>query len=195
MRRTGTLRTGTFFALAGLILGLATSANAKSLRFDSFKRGDKEFTILFGGGENLRHFPIAEKSDIRFGSAKLRFGVFTTPSTQLSIDLTTGVDVNHPDRHAIWTTGGYRKYFCIRGNTAFAYDFNFGFMYFNKRLPEQGSLFNFTEQLGLLWQQGLPGDSAFMMEYKFAHISNAGLVLPNIGINMNSLSIGYSKFF
>lgn len=191
----GALRTGIYLALVGLILGWSTCGNSDSLRFDSFKRGDKEFTVLFGGGENLRHFPNAEKSDIRFGAAKLRFGVFTSPSTQLSIDLTTGMDINYQDRHAIWTTGGYRKYFCIRGNTAFAYDFNFGFMYFNKHLPEQGSLFNFTEQLGLLWEQGLPGGSAFIIEYKFAHISNAGLFLPNIGINLNTLSIGYSKFF
>ena len=57
-----------------------------------------------------------------------------------------------------------------------------------------GTKINFTEQVGLTWQVATGTSSAFTLEYRFCHISNAGLKTPNVGMNVSALSLGYSWY-
>jgi lipid A 3-O-deacylase len=61
--------------------------------------------------------------------------------------------------------------------------------------PDLGSIFEFNEQVGpgvnYFWRQ----NCALTFQYRFLHISNAGIRRPNEGVNENMLCAGVSWFF
>jgi hypothetical protein len=157
-------------------------------------RGRHEITLLMGYGENHK-IPDATKDRFSFDTVKLRYGVFTSPRTQLAVNLGYGdLQGDSSDNSALWTTGSYRRYFLARGQTALAYDFNIGIMRFEDHISELGTRTNFTEQLGLVYQHSTGTNSAFTIEYVFSHTSNAGIKLPNLGVNASIVALGYSWF-
>lgn len=166
---------------------------AQNLRCDSFQRGDHEFGVLIGYGENHK-IPEATKDHFEFDALKLRYGKFTSPTTQTALELSAGKQFSEQDNTAVSIVGAYRKYFIRRGNTAVGYDFAFGFTHFNEYVQELGTKTNFTEQVGITFQHATSKDSAFTMEYRFIHVSNAGIKLPNIGINSSFVTLGYSWY-
>jgi hypothetical protein len=167
--------------------------HADPLRFDSMTRGQREISLLVGYGENHK-IPEATKDHFSFDTIKLRYGLFTSPRTQLAINLGYGDLDGSSDNSALWTTGSYRKYFMARGRTALAYDFNIGIMRFSDHISELGTRTNFTEQLGLVFQRSTGPCSALTIEYVFSHTSNAGIKLPNLGVNASIVALGYSWF-
>lgn len=187
------LRTGPLIALASALAAAALPCSSEPLRYDGFERGDREFSLTVGFGANHR-IPDATESRFKFDTVKLRYGVFTSPRTQLAVDLASGFQRDEPNNTAVWVTTSYRRYFAVRGSTALGYDFNFGILRMNKGVPELGTRTNFTEQLGLVLQHGVTEDSAWTLEYKFSHVSNAGIKLPNVGINASMFSAGYSWY-
>ncbi|MCE5323320.1 acyloxyacyl hydrolase [bacterium] len=167
--------------------------HADPLRFDSMTRGQREISLLMGYGENHK-IPEATKDRFSFDTIKLRYGVFTSPRTQLAVNLGYGNMEGDDDNSALWTTGSYRRYFLVRGQTALAYDFNIGILHFGDHISEQGTRTNFTEQLGLVLQHSTETSSAYTIEYVFSHTSNAGIKLPNLGVNASIVALGYSWF-
>ena len=69
-----------------------------------------------------------------------------------------------------------------------------GALFATDPIPPQGSSFTFTPQggFGVAWFQK-PG-LVYLFEYRFHHISNGGLKLPNPGINSSTLQFGVSLF-
>lgn len=180
-------------ALAAAIVAAAGPCLSDTLRFDSFERGDREYSVLLGSGANHR-IPSATESRFKFDAVKLRYGAFTSPRTQLALEFTTGIQKEDPNNRATWATTNYRRYFMVRGSTAVGYDISFGLLRLSHGVPELGTRINFTEQMGIVLQQGTGENSAWTLEYKFSHISNAGVRLPNIGINASIISLGYSWY-
>ena len=178
---------------AAVLASVAAPCASDALRFDSFKRGDKEISILLGGGANHR-LPEAAKDRFQYSVAKIRCAVFTSPRTQLAFDAATGIYKGGANNCAFWATTGYRRYFLMRGSTAVSWEFNLGAMRLSHRVSELGTRTNFTEQLGIVFERGTSEDSALTIEYRFSHISNAGIKLPNIGINTSAVSMGYSWY-
>ena len=180
--------------IAAAVLASAAAPCASGvLRFDSFKRGDREISILLGGGANHR-IPEAAKDRFQYSVAKIRWAVFTSPRTQLALDAATGINNGGANNCAFWATGGYRRYFLMRGATAVGWEFNFGAMRLSHKVSELGTRTNFTEQLGVVFERGVSENSALTLEYRFSHISNAGIKLPNVGINTSAVSLGYSWY-
>jgi len=120
--------------------------------------------------------------------------VFTSPRTQVGFCLSLGKQEGDIDNSAVYTTISYRRYFMVRGNTAIGYDMSFGLMHMDHNTKELGTTTNFHEQLGLTFQHATSDSTAFTMEYVFSHTSNAGIKLPNIGVNTSMIAIGYSWF-
>lgn len=181
-----------FVSLCGFVV-LCAQADAQEFRFDTLERGQHEFSLLVGYGQNHR-IPSATKDRFAFDMIKLRYGRFTSPRTEAAVDLSYGRP-NGPDSNfALSSNASFRRYFLVRGRTAAAYDASLGVTYFGNHISSLGTKTNFTEQLGFTFQRGIGERSAFTLEYKFSHTSNAGIKLPNIGVNASIVSIGYSWY-
>ncbi|MEN6356755.1 MAG: acyloxyacyl hydrolase [Armatimonadota bacterium] len=183
-----------YFVIAAAFCMRICPLHADPLRFDSMTRGQREITLLMGYGENHK-IPDATKDRFSFDTVKLRYGIFTSPRTQLAANLSYGdLQGSSSDNSALWTTGSYRRYFLVRGQSALGYDFSIGIMHFKDSIAQQGTRTNFTEQLGLTFQHSTSSNSAFTIEYVFSHTSNAGIKLPNLGVNASMIALGYSWF-
>jgi len=70
-----------------------------------------------------------------------------------------------------------------------------GLIYISQCTREQSTHFNFNEYAGLGAHYFLKKGIAFTLEYRYRHISNAGLKQPNTGINTNFNICGLSFLF
>jgi len=70
-----------------------------------------------------------------------------------------------------------------------------GLVYITQHTIEQGSQFNFNEYLGLGMHYFFKKNLAFTVEYRYRHLSNAGIADPNSGINTNYGICGISYLF
>jgi hypothetical protein len=172
---------------------LRVPAFAQALRFDAFDRGQREITLLVGCGENHR-WPEANKDIFSFDVAAIRYGYFISRRNEGAVALSYGRPNAPGGNFAITATASYRHYFLIRGNTAAGCDLSLGATRFDSRMSSLGTKANFTEQLGLCFHHALSPKSAITVEYKFSHTSNAGLKLPNIGINASLIAVGFSYY-
>ena len=165
----------------------------QAFRYDSFKRGQHELGLLAGYGEN-HQIPAATKDHLVFDVLKTRYARFNSPTSQSALELCVGKQFEGQHNYSISAVTSYRKYFIQRGSTALSYDLSFGLIHFYEHVQELGTTTNFTEQVGLTFQHATTQNSAFTLEYRFIHASNAGIKLPNIGINSSFLTIGYSWY-
>ncbi len=179
------------FALASL--AVSCQGSEEVLRFDSLKRGQTEISFTMGYGENHR-IPSAMKNRFGFDVLGFRSGRMTSPRTQVGFEVCAGRHYRNARRVALSAVVSYRRYFLVRGSTALGYDLDIGLIHMNIRVDELGTRTNFTEQVGLVLQIGTGRNSAFTMAYKFCHVSNAGIELPNIGLNTSVLSVGYTYY-
>ena len=163
------------------------------LRFDSLKRGQREIGFMVGYGENHR-IPSAMKNRFAFDVFSFRSGRMTSPRTQIALEASVGKHFKNADRVALSAVFGYRRYFLVRGSMAVGYDLAIGLIYMDSRVDELATRTNFTEQVGLVLQVGTGRNSALTMSYRFSHVSNAGITLPNIGLNTSVLSVGYTYY-
>lgn len=158
-----------------------------------FEKGRKDFSVITGFGQNHR-FPTATKSKLKFDVADLRWGKFSSQRNQKAIDLCVGHMVEGHDNLIVCTTASHRHYFMVRDKTALAWELGIGLAHLEHKVPELGSRLNFTEQAGVVFQRKLSESSALTFNYKFFHISNAGLTLPNVGLNSSMVTVGYAKY-
>ncbi len=104
-------------ALAAICL----PAFCQRLQYDSFERGQHEFSLLAAYGENYR-IPEAMKDQFSFGIVGVRYGWFTSPRTELFTDLSVGSLKDERDNHDLLSSINYRRFFAVRGPTALSYD-------------------------------------------------------------------------
>ena len=70
-----------------------------------------------------------------------------------------------------------------------------GLIYISQHTREQSTHFNFNEYAGLGAHYFFKKDIAFTLEYRYRHISNAGIKHPNTGINTSFNICGLSFIF
>ena len=61
--------------------------------------------------------------------------------------------------------------------------------------PDQNNGFIFCDTAGAGFAFFLTSKTAVNLEYRFRHMSNAGIKKPNNGVNTHMLAIGYTVFF
>lgn len=183
------------WTILAMVLAWVTAlpAQAERLRFGSIEGGQQEVGFSVGYGANHR-IPEATKERFSFDTAKVRLGRFTSPRNELLLEFSWGVKDTAEGTSAVWTTGTYKHYFLVRGSTAASWDISIGLLRMSDAVSSQGTRTNFTEQLGLTAYYATGPASAISLEYKFSHISNAGIRLPNLGINTSILTLGYSWY-
>jgi len=184
----------TVFSLVSIaLLALCVGAFADTFRYDNIQPGLREVGFQTGFGENLQ-IPDFVKRHFQFGSLKLRYARYTTPRSQIAFELNAGEELYNQYGWAVSSVVSHRQNFLVHGGTALGYGLGFGLVDFFNGVPELGSKLNFTEQLCLTFQYATSHDSALTIEYQFNHASNAGLKLPNIGLNTNFFSIGHAWY-
>jgi hypothetical protein len=70
-----------------------------------------------------------------------------------------------------------------------------GVIYFTQHTHVQSLQYGFNPQLGLGFTYFFKKDLALNAEYRYRHLSNAGIKQPNKGINIGMVLVGLSKFF
>ncbi len=186
-----------WFSLAIVCLTISIVANpctAERLRFDSLDKTRQEFGIYAGYGQKQGIFgPLGEPFNL--DAVRVRYGKVLSPRKAIGIELGISEHELHgEDIFTVSTLAAYRRNFLVRGNTALGWNLGIGLAYFTDHVPEQGKRLNFTEQLGLTLQYATGEQSAFTVDYRFCHTSNAGLKKPNIGINTTLVSVGYTWY-
>lgn len=69
-----------------------------------------------------------------------------------------------------------------------------GVIYISQDTYEQATKFNFVDQICAGFKLNLT-KAKILIEYRYRHISNAGIKRPNSGINSNIFFIGFSHHF
>jgi opacity protein-like surface antigen len=162
-----------------------------------------EYAFLTGYGITHRGFgdtrTQVETFDVilrygRFLSAEVGKGHWYQGRHELLLELPYHLAVDHNGRSI---TGGY-----ILGSWKFTspqrlipYVFaGGGILYVDLGLPTMGSSLDFSYQGGTGIQYFIRKDLALMAEYRYHHISNAGIAMPNEPLNSSIFLIGMSLF-
>jgi hypothetical protein len=80
-----------------------------------------------------------------------------------------------------------------RGNTKPLFDWGAGIVNttINEHAYELGGNLQFTPQIGIGFEHFFSPQRAFVIEYRFLHMSNAGTVQPNFGFQASVLTVGF----
>ena len=74
-------------------------------------------------------------------------------------------------------------------------DFGAGATATGIRNGDLSTIFEFNLQAGLGTHFFLRNDLALTFQYRFIHLSNAGIEFPNVGVNTSNFLLGLSWFF
>jgi hypothetical protein len=165
------------------------------------EEGGRELQVWTGGGYSV---PGGTK-DTGVWNAGVRYGwILTAPHGpgflcgrfEVAVDAVPAFVVFQPANTA-YGAGvnpvGLKWIFATRGHVAPYLELNGGTLFTTHEVPTGTSTVNFTSSaaLGMYFF----GDHAWSMDVRYMHISNAGLTVPNPGINTVQVRIGFGKFF
>jgi hypothetical protein len=168
---------------------------------DRPEEGGREFQVWTGGGHSV---PGGTK-DTNVWNVGVRYGwILTQPYLpgflsgrfELAVDAVPafvvfqrantayGAGVNPVD---------FRWIFAARGKVAPYLELNGGTLFTTHEVPTGTSTVNFTS--GAAFGMYFLGERAWSLDVRYMHISNAGLTVPNPGVNTVQVRVGFGKFF
>lgn len=164
-----------------------------------FQKGTVEISVL--GGASLPVSLFRAKSDRQLAMASLAIGRVMAGgpgrgSLELLLDVTPLFQVRQPDVVRGWSVaplfirwnfpptggGGARVFGEVSGSLLFT----------SAPVPVRTTTFNFMDQAGFGVRFEESRGRAWLVGYRFQHISNAGRVKPNPGANFNFIYLGLS---
>lgn len=160
------------------------------IAFNSLYPGTTEFMLFTGIGQNHR-YPSATKHTFNFDIIGFRLSSMTSPHVAVGLEMSTGVGTLENDNPPFWGTVCYQQYLRAQPNEAITLDVSVGLMKFRDNVPELATRTNFIEQIGVTYKWKKSENTAWCVQYKFSHMSNAGLRVPNIGINSSAITFGH----
>jgi Lipid A 3-O-deacylase (PagL) len=160
------------------------------------ERGAIEISVL--GGVSLPVSMLHAKSDRHLAMASLSVGRVMiggprTGSLELLVDVTPFIQIRQPDPVRGWSVAPL----FIRGNlpaiggTTHVFAEGSSSLLFTNE-PLRTTTFNFMEQVGFGVRFGKSRGRAWLVGYRFQHISNGGRIQPNPGANFNLVYLGLS---
>jgi lipid A 3-O-deacylase len=165
-----------------------------------------EVALLAGYGISHPGFG-ATRTQVQTVDAILRYGHFLSGEMgsgwyrgrhELFLELPVHLVVDPRDRVM---TGGYIlgswKLTSWKDDKLYPYAFAGGGVLFNDLggLANQGTRLDYSYQGGIGLQYLLRSDLAFMGEYRYHHVSNAGTATPNEPLNSSKFLFGLTRFF
>ena len=159
---------------SGIIIGWGTGDIAESKHYE-------QVLLIWHLGCDLKRF-IPELEDHQ-GTLSLyiepQINPVFNPETDIEVGVGVGLKYMHPVTEKI---------------SAYAFG-STGPHYITVKTNEQANGFIFSDTIGAGIAFFLTEKSSLNLEYRFRHISNAGLVKPNGGIDNHFGTVGYSVFF
>ena len=163
-----------------------------------FEKGTIEISVV--GGVSLPISLFRAKSDHQLAMASLAIGRVMAGgpgkgSLELLVDVTPFFQVRQPDLVRGWSVAPLfvRWNFPAIGDGARLFGEVSGSLLFTTApVPVRTTTFNFMDQAGFGVRVEESRGRAWLMGYRFQHISNAGRVKPNPGSNFNLVYLGLS---
>jgi len=176
-------------------------ATALAAAQDRPEEGGHEIEVWSGGGHSV---PGGTK-DTSVWNAGVRYGwILTAPHGpgflngrfELALD---AVPVFVVFQRANTTYGGgvnpvgFKWIFATRGHVAPYLELNGGTLFTTHDVPARTSPVNFASSA--VFGTYFLGEHAWSLDVRYLHISNAGLTVPNPGVNTVQVRLGFGKFF
>jgi hypothetical protein len=168
---------------------------------DRPEEGGSELQVWTGGG----HSVPGGTSDTNVWNAGVRYGwILTQPHLpgflsgrfELAVDAVPAFVVFQRANTA-YGAGvnpvGFKWIFATRGHVAPFLELNGGVLFTTHNVPHGTSEINFTP--GTAFGMYFFGEHAWSLDVRYLHISNAGLTVPNPGVNTVEVRLGFGKFF
>ncbi|MFY9644600.1 MAG: acyloxyacyl hydrolase [Terriglobales bacterium] len=168
---------------------------------DGPEYGSHEISVWTGGGHSV---PGGTK-DTNEWNAGIRYGwILTDPHLpgplkgrfELAADAIPAFVVFQPANTAFGAgvdPVDFRWIFSTHGHVAPYLELSGGVLFTSHNVPTGTSNINFTP--GAAFGFYFFGDHAWSVDVRYLHISNAGLTVPNPGVNSVQLRLGFGKFF
>ena len=192
---TRSIRKTTFLFL--LVLVTVSFGTAQ----DRPEEGGRELQVWTGGGHSV---PGGTK-DTTVWNAGVRYGwILTQPHLpgflsgrfELAVDAVPAFVVFQRANTA-YGAGvdpvDFRWIFATRGKVAPYLELNGGTLFTTHEVPTGTSTINFTS--GAAFGMYFLGERAWSLDVRYMHMSNAGLTVPNPGVNTVQVRVGLGKFF
>jgi hypothetical protein len=164
-----------------------------------FERGTIEISVI--GGTSLPVSLFRSKSDHQLAMASLSIGRVMAGgpgrgSLELLVDVTPFFQVRQPDLVRGWSVAPLfvRWNFPAIGDGAARVfgEVSGSLLFTTAPVPVRTTTFNFMDQAGFGVRFEETRGRAWLVGYRFQHISNAGRVKPNPGANFNFVYLGVS---
>jgi hypothetical protein len=173
-------------------LGLALLAAPVAAQDESpLPRGSRTRGLIAGWGMGWRPLFGQSRSDVAFGAFHPRLGWFVLDRAELFGEATLFV-YHRPSWEIAAGAGGLggRYYFRETGPwLPYAYG-GVGLLWTSLDVVEIDRVFNFQHFFGVGMRQNRPRGPRWLLEFRNHHISNAGTVEPNLGINAATVLTG-----
>jgi len=88
---------------------------------------------------------------------------------------------------------GFKWIFATRGHVVPYLELNGGTLFTTHDVPARTSPVNFASSA--VFGTYFLGEHAWSLDVRYLHISNAGLTVPNPGVNTVQVRLGFGKFF
>jgi hypothetical protein len=177
--------------IISIIIVLRASVWGAPSDFFNRSRGDEEWGLSFGVGQNYR---IPEDTDVpfmEFNLFNIEYEKFLSPRTSIEYELSLADQVNIGDNKMLSISANYTRYFLVYGRISANYKIGLGVMRLQDKVPGQATTTNFNEQAGLGLEYATGSNGAITFEATFYHASNANFQHPNHGINATFVKLGY----
>ena len=164
----------------------------------SFERGTVELSVI--GGVSLPVSLFRAKSDHQLALASFSIGRVMAGhagrgSLELLVEVSPVIQVRQPDRVRGWSVAPLfiRWNFPPAGRHVRIFgEVSGSLLWTNAPVPVRTTTFNFMDQAGFGVRIEDSPRRAWLIGYRFQHISNAGRVRPNPGANFNFVYLGIS---
>lgn len=162
-----------------------------------FERGTIEISVI--GGVSLPVSLFRANADHQlalasFAVGRVMAGRAGRGNLELLVDVTPFVQVRQPDRVRGWSVAPLfiRWNFPPAGRVRIFGEVSGSLLWTEAPVPVRTTTFNFMDQAGFGLRIEENQRRAWLIGYRFQHISNAGRVRPNPGANFNFVYLGLS---
>jgi len=168
-----------------------------------FKKGTQELNVLAGGGVGLQIFGSRSDHDWAIGiidygwmlTDVLAEGRWYQGNLEILAELFGGEQF-HPDVGYFVGAGPHLRYNFATGTRLVPFiDIGGGVTATDIRNGDLSTTFQFNLQAALGTHWFLRDDLGLTFQWRFIHLSNAGIDYPNLGVNNSSFLLGLSWLF
>jgi Lipid A 3-O-deacylase (PagL) len=159
-----------------------------------FERGTIEISVLGGGTLPVTTFHAKRNYQLAMASFAVGRVMAAGPggNFELLVDVTPFVRIRQPNPVRGWSVAPlFLRWNFPAIGTAFVFSEGSGSLLFTND-PVRTTSFNFMEQVGFGVRFEESRRRAWLVGYRFQHISNGGRIQPNPGANFNLLYLGLS---